>query len=316
MPGSSNTGNPVVDAILNGTSNAEVREAMLLGSYLESTWSQTAVGDGGTSFGPFQMHIGGALTAAGGTPSDAENPAWAVQHMMSSYVNGVNSVAASLWASDPEQAAEEAAVAAEKPLTSYYASQGQAKVDEAWNATQGALKGKVSTSGSPSSGSGTTTTGFDVSSIIGDIESALTGGLVGGSSKGLGGVFGALASWFTGQFGINNVKDFAIRFGLILMGGILVIIGISSLTRTAVTDVMGNDGNSGRSESGSPPARKSSASPGSAPHSETHSSGVSGANSGGSKGRAASPGTGTGNTGRQVEKSAKTLAKDAEVLAA
>src|SRR6266478_6072829 len=128
------TGNPVVDAILAGTSNAEIRDAMLVGSWLESRWSPTAVGDGGTSFGPFQMHIGGALTAAGGTPAQAQDPVWAVQHMLGAYQSGVNSVPQSLWSSNPELAAEEAAVAAERPATSYINSQGQGLVDQSWAA--------------------------------------------------------------------------------------------------------------------------------------------------------------------------------------
>jgi hypothetical protein len=238
-----NTGNPVVDAILNGTTNVEVRDAMLVGSYLESGWSPTAVGDQGTSFGPFQMHIGGALTAAGGTPADAENPTWAVQNMLAAYEQGVQSVDASLWSSNPELASEEAAVAAERPTESYIASQGQSRVDAAWSATQSALKGVVSTPGSPNgSGASATTTGVNIGSIMQQIEQGLLGGLGstatgGATSSGLGGLFGSLASWFLGQFGVNSVKDAAIRLGLILLGAILIIVGINAMVKMSISDV-------------------------------------------------------------------------------
>ena len=255
------TGNPVVDAILSGTSNLEVREAMLVGSYLESGWSSTAVGDNGTSFGPFQMHIGGALTAAGGTPAQAENPTWAVAHMLAAYQQGVNSVSATLWASNPELAAEEAAVAAERPQVSYIQSQGQARVDQAFAATQNALKGIVSSPGSPSggnsgpaSGTGTATlTGFDPSSLpfpLNIIASVGAAGVSGGpisTNVGLGifGGFEGVTGWFLKQFGIDSLKDFLIRAGLIFMGGILIIIGVGAMTRETVTDVTeGSNANS------------------------------------------------------------------------
>lgn len=252
------TGNPVVDAILAGTSNLEVREAMLVGSYLESGWSSTAVGDGGTSFGPFQMHIGGALTAAGGTPAQAENPTWAVQHMLGAYEQGVNSVPSSLWSSNPELAAEEAAVAAERPRVSYIASQGQSKVDQAFAATQNALRGIVSSPGSPTggnsgpaSGTNATLTGFDPASLpfpLNIIASVGAAGVSGGpisTNVGLG-IFGGaegIAGWFLKQLGIDNIKDFFIRTGLIILGGILIIIGVGAMTRETVSDVTEGSGN-------------------------------------------------------------------------
>lgn len=210
---SGNTGNSVVDAILATTSNLEVREAMLLGSHLESGWNPTAVGDQGTSFGPFQMHIGGALTAQGGTAADAENPTWAAQHMLGYYEQGVNSVPASLWASNPELAAEEAAVKAEGPATTYYISQGKTAVDSAWTATKNALNGIVSSSGSPGntgaagSAGGTTTT-------------AATGGFWQGFWSGL------LGSSVGANFSPQDALE---RLGLIVLGGLLILLGIYML---------------------------------------------------------------------------------------
>jgi len=157
----------VVDAILNVTSNTEVREAMLLGSGLESGWRSNAVGDNNTSFGPFQMHIGGALTAAGGTPAEAENPTWAAQHMLGAYESAVQSIPQSLWQSDPEQAAEQAAVRAERPQVSYYQSQGTARVNQWWASTKQALSGNVGgtgTTGIPIPGPGIPIPGLGTSS--------------------------------------------------------------------------------------------------------------------------------------------------------
>lgn len=264
---SANTGNPVVDAILNSTSNQEVREAMLLGSDLESSWNQSAVGDNGTSFGPFQMHIGGALTAAGGTPQDAENPSWAVNNWaLQAYTNAVNSIPQSLWSSNPEQAAEQAAVAAESPAQSYFASQGTGTVDAKWSQTQAALKGQVSTSGAPG---GASTTGLTIPGIIGQLFDPLgnlAGGLSGSdlSSAGIlgSGIFEGqytLFQWLLQQFGINNVKDFFIRAGLLLMGAVLIIIGISAIVKQPVSEVMSGGTESGDDESG--PASPEASSP-------------------------------------------------------
>lgn len=208
-----NTGNSVVDAILNVTSNLEVREAMLLGSHLESGWSPTAVGDQGTSFGPFQMHIGGALTAQGGTPQQAEDPTWAAQHMLGYYETGVNSVPSSLWSTDPEMASEEAAVKAEGPATSYYNSQGQGAVDAAWLATNNALHGIVSSSGSPSGGTGSGTGGTTTTGALSSFWSGFWNGLLG--SAGAGPNFSPV--------------DALERFGLILLGGLLILLGIYML---------------------------------------------------------------------------------------
>lgn len=208
---STSTGNSVVDAILAVTSNLRVRQAMLLGSHLESGWNPTAVGDQGTSFGPFQMHIGGALTAQGGTPQQAEDPTWAAQHMLGYYESGVNSVPASLWTSNPEQASEEAAVSAEGPATSYYNSQGQGAVDAAWTATQAALNGVVSSGGSAPGGTGGGN-GVTTTSATGSFWSGFWNGLLGS----------AAGPSFSPVDGLE-------RLGLIILGGLLILLGIYML---------------------------------------------------------------------------------------
>jgi len=132
----------VVDQILTQAPTPQVAESMLLGSSFEGGWGPTfAVGDGGTSFGPFQMHQGGALTASGLSPAQAQDPAQAVAAMLGSYEAGVASVPASLWQTNPELAAEQAAVAAERPANSYLGAYGQATLDNHWAQVQQALTG-------------------------------------------------------------------------------------------------------------------------------------------------------------------------------
>jgi cell wall-associated NlpC family hydrolase len=125
---SSSTPNPVVAAIDRLVSNGRVRLAMLVGSGLESGWDPHQVGDNGTSFGPYQMHIGGALTAAGGTPQQAQDPAWATRAMLGAYTAAVARVPDRLWNSDPKNAAALAAYYAERPARMYE----QGRIDSVW----------------------------------------------------------------------------------------------------------------------------------------------------------------------------------------
>jgi hypothetical protein len=126
--------NPVIAAINRIVSNGRVRLAMIMGSGLESGWNAAAVGDHGTSFGPFQMHIGGALSASGGTPAQAKNPDWAARAMLGAYTAGVAKVPESMWANDPKNAAALAAYYAERPAQMYPAG----RIDSTWNAMRGA----------------------------------------------------------------------------------------------------------------------------------------------------------------------------------
>jgi hypothetical protein len=203
------TGNPVVNAILAGTNNLRVREAMLIGSRLESGWNPTAVGDQGTSFGPFQMHQGGALGNL--TPAQAENPPTAVSAMLAAYQSAVSQISDALWSSNPELAAEQAAVLAEKPAQSYYAAQGKGNVDAAWAATQQALMGIASAPGGPSTNA--TLTGLNPLSPSSWIQNIMQG------------------------LGIPTIGEMLKRFGLILLGGALVLIGVYMLVGKEATKI-------------------------------------------------------------------------------
>lgn len=108
--------NTVIDAINAGASNARVRLAMLMGSKLESGWNPSAVGDGGTSYGIFQIHL---PAHPGVTADQAKDPTFAVHFMAGAYEAGVNRVDAALWNSDPALAAATAAFYAERPKVMY-----------------------------------------------------------------------------------------------------------------------------------------------------------------------------------------------------
>lgn len=127
-------GPAVVNAILSSTQDAHVRAAMLMGSYLESGWNDASVGDQGTSYGPFQIHL---PAHPGVTAAQAEDPSYAVAFMLPAYQAGASRVPAGLWNSNPSAAAATAAYYAERPSVMYPASRYTA----AWPAVSAALSG-------------------------------------------------------------------------------------------------------------------------------------------------------------------------------
>ncbi len=130
--------NALVSAIDSIVTDDRVRLAMLMGSYMEGGWGPTYnVGDRGTSFGPYQMHIGGALTSSGLTPKQAEDPVLATRAMLGSYQGAVAKVSDAQWKSNPKQAAALAAYYAEHPAHMYPSD----RVNAAWNAVHGGVLG-------------------------------------------------------------------------------------------------------------------------------------------------------------------------------
>lgn len=108
----------LTDAISTATSDARVRLAMLTGAALEggSLAGPWQPGDQGTSFGPFQIHL---PAHPGVTAAQASDPNFAVKYMLPAYQQAVAQVGAKLWASDPQQAAAQAAYIAERPAQMY-----------------------------------------------------------------------------------------------------------------------------------------------------------------------------------------------------
>lgn len=158
--------NAVVQAILAATQNPQVQAAMLMGSKLESGWNTSSVGDQGTSFGPFQIHL---PAHPGVTSQEAENASWAVNYMLPAYEAGVDKVPASLWQADPAQAAATAAFYAERPAKMYSGYEALwATVNAALNGTSVATGGAQGTTGT---GTGTATEASSVaSSLFGPVE--------------------------------------------------------------------------------------------------------------------------------------------------
>lgn len=217
---------PVVPAVTAATTDWRVRLAMLTGSKLEDGWGpQFSPGDDDTSFGPFQMHEGGALDSLPGSLSqkiaEAEDPVTAVAAMLGSYQGAVAAIDPSLWSTDPEQAAEEAAALAERPA--WKTSQDQAYFDQygpegsggsvdqafaaAWPYATGSSTPATSTPTSPnaSAPSGTasaTDTGFGLHSIP----------VIGGLFNDLGTSIG------------KDIGEVVVT-GVILLGGVALIVG-------------------------------------------------------------------------------------------
>lgn len=116
-------------AILNATTDAHTQLALLVGSYLESN---------GTGPNPYQINL---PVHPDVTAADAANPVTATNWILPAYQAAVNAIPASLWSSNPEQAAVDAAQNAEKPQFPYQQTQGQSRVDEAYQNALGVLNG-------------------------------------------------------------------------------------------------------------------------------------------------------------------------------
>lgn len=209
----------IVSAILAATTNAQLRAAMLMGARLESGWNLQAVGDQGSSFGPFQIHLPAHPGVSSGQAQDA---GWATAYMMPAYQAGVNKVASGLWASDPAQAAALAAFYAERPAKMYGTSNYQAD----WVFVQQALQGQ------------------DVGAASG--FSPLGGAVAGGASDAAAGVSGASAvttgivpSTTTIERDVSDVLNYGWMAGIILGGVILMSMGIVILMKEGASHTSG-----------------------------------------------------------------------------
>lgn len=250
--------NPVVDAILGTTKDPSVREAMLVGSYLESGWNPRAVGDSGHSFGAFQINL---PSHPGVSSTQASDPKWAADYMYGQYVSAVFRVNPSLWITDPEQAAEKAAYFAERPAQDYYVSRGASAVDQAWANTVSVLRaagqplgpggaGRVNPSSPPQQASATSVNGdgaagtapsgscFDAVEAYKRGEISAADLLAKGCPTSLGptgvGVIDTPIETVTGA--IDSTKKaleflFSIRFLEIVSGGLLILLGLFLLGR-------------------------------------------------------------------------------------
>lgn len=137
----------IIDAV-KGVASGNEALAMLTGAGLESGGDPSAAGDG--SYGAWQFQDGAAPEE--GTIAEYDDPAWEAAAIAPRYAAATAAVAPSLWQSNPELAAEEAAYGAERPSVNYYQGQGTAAVDAAYGDASSALSGDSGSPGGSSSG--------------------------------------------------------------------------------------------------------------------------------------------------------------------
>jgi len=151
---------------------------MLMGSSLESSWNAGAVGDNGTSFGPFQIHL---PAHPGVSAAQAQDPTFAAKYMLPAYQNGVSKVAPGLWQSNPALAAATAAYYAERPAKMYTG------YDQKWSQVQAALNGAnisgpvTGAAGGASDSGGSGGGGLDpfgIGAAVTDLQTSFTHGLL------------------------------------------------------------------------------------------------------------------------------------------
>lgn len=147
--------------------------------------------------------------------------------------------------------------------------------------------------------------------LFNGIGNAIGGGASGLSavaqSAGLFGGFQGITGWVLKQFGINNIKDFTVRAGLIFLGAILLIIGVAAMASSPLR--MDSEPESEAEAvtepaSSSPPAKPKSSSSAGSPH----EAGTGKTSAGTGAGKASSSGTGSGTALRSLGKNAKEFA--------
>lgn len=184
-------------AIDRATADPHVRAAMRLGALLEggSFTGPWSVGDQGTSFGPFQIHL---PAHPGVTQAAAEDPAQAVLFMLPEYEAAALRVPASQWQSDPAGAAATVVYYAERPAVMYPTN----RVRAAWAQLTGTA---------PSGDSGGAGSGLPPSGTV-------TGGAVPAS----GGAF----AWLTGLPAAFGAHAIGARAALVALGLALLLAGV------------------------------------------------------------------------------------------
>jgi len=237
-----NTTPDTVAAQVNAqVTDARVRLALLMAPFLEGGgptpigaggWSP---GDGGHSFGPYQINLPFHPSM---TQQSAMDPARAVAYMLPAYQNAVNAQPASLWTTNPELAAEQAIQAAENPATDYYTSHGAASVHSAY------LSGLAAVGNPSIGGAGPSTGGLGpltpapgigpVGGITGALQNA--GTLPGFAVDTLGNAAGSVAGALLGP-----IERFVTNGALVVLGVIIGIIALVLLARASM-----DSGNSSR----------------------------------------------------------------------
>lgn len=214
----------VTPAINQASTDPHVRLSMELGALLEGgnltgPWN---VGDSGTSFGPFQIHL---PAHPGVTAMQANDPRFSANFMVSAYQAAASQIPASLWQSDPELAAEQTAFHAERPSVDYFTSHGSSSVHTAYKS---ALAAEGISGGSP----GGTPAYMDPLGTIGDVVSD-PGAFVGAAVSA---PLDALSSLSPGNLITVAIKalissGLVLRGTLMVAGLIILFIGLSQISK-------------------------------------------------------------------------------------
>ncbi len=222
----------VLDAVVQATTDARERLALLMGALLEGGSLGAGpfpTGDNGTSFGPWQFHFVEPLKH-GLTPQQAQDPAQAARAILPAYSAAVKRIPDTLWQSDPATAAATAAYYAESPAYMYPDN----RVRSAWNAL---IQQNAAPIGASAPSSPQATPVWDPLGIGGGIADAFgkVGGIIADAMKGT-------AETISAPF--KTIADDVDKLAnpstwwrvLFVLGGVaLIYMGIQILVRPFVT---------------------------------------------------------------------------------
>lgn len=195
----------LVQAIQASTDDKELQAVLLATALVESGGRLDATGDGGTSFGPYQMHVGGRLTSAGFTPEQAKDPLLSTQAAIKEFLRFRVSDPG-LWAANAQRPANASAYAARVRGAVPEAAAILAKQDTGGGGILGGIGGVLGGIGGA----------LDDLPIVGDVIGA--GGAVVDTGQAIAGFLGTLVnpdSWKRAGMGIGGAI-------LILVSGVLI----------------------------------------------------------------------------------------------
>jgi hypothetical protein len=217
----------VIQAILSATSDPRVRSSMALGAGLEGGSlgaGPFGVGDHGMSTGPYQINKTGGMHPDI-SRQQTQDPTAATAYMLGEYQGAVARVPSSLWASDPEAAAERAAYLAERPAQDYVTARGQDAVNTAYSNGQAALSAGHALGG----GGGSSLSAADLLDPFGFLPGhgqglfeQAGGALSGAAADAAGGAVSAAVGPL-----LSGLGHIVLTGGAVLVGGALVVAGLS-----------------------------------------------------------------------------------------
>jgi hypothetical protein len=131
-------GPSVVSAILNSTDNLQVREAMMLGSWLESHWQDYFTGGSGSEYGPYAIEL---RKHRGVSQVQADDPTWATRFMLPYYSRAAANQSRALWSAHPNIAALHAFLEAQGMGGAGASVPSNSQLNYAWGLVRNVLGG-------------------------------------------------------------------------------------------------------------------------------------------------------------------------------